>query len=89
MTTSQGIKLDDKIRARLKVLAEKQNRSPHWIMRTAIESYIEREEKYEHEKSEDMAEYEDYLLTGKAIDNKVVLAWLNDLSNNKITPCPK
>ena len=89
MTTSQGIKLDDKIRERLKVLAEKQHRSPHWIMRTAIEDYIEREEKYEREKSEDMAEYEEYLLTGKAIDNKVVLAWLNDLANNKITPCPK
>ena len=89
MTTSQGIKLDDKIRARLKALAEKQGRSPHWIMRKAIEDYIEREEKYEREKSEDMAEYEEYLLTGKAIDNKVVLAWLNDLANNKITPCPK
>ncbi len=58
-------------------------------MRTAIEEYIEREEKYEREKSEDMAEYEEYLLTGKAIDNKVVLAWLNDLANNEIKPCPK
>jgi len=89
MSTSQGIKLDDKTRARLKALADKRQRTPHWLMRSAIEDYLDREEKYELQKSEDMAEYEDYLLTGKAIDNKVVLAWLNDLTNNKIKPCPK
>jgi predicted transcriptional regulator len=89
MATTQGIKLDDETRDRLKSLAKKRNRSPHWIMRTAIEGYLEREENYEREKAEDMARYEEYLLTGKAIDNKVVTAWLHDLSIGKITPCPK
>lgn len=89
MATSQGIKLDDKTRARLKALAEKKKRSPHWLMRTAIEDYLEREEKYEREKAEDMAEYEDYLLTGNAIDNSVVTSWLNDLAHGKNTSWPK
>jgi predicted transcriptional regulator len=36
MSTSQGIKLDDSIRKRLKDLAEKRNRTPYWLMRTAV-----------------------------------------------------
>jgi predicted transcriptional regulator len=89
MTTTQGIKLDDKISSRLKALGEKRDRSPHWLMRTAIERYLEQEEKYENEKAEDMAEYQEYVRTGKAIDNKKVLSWLNDLANGKNTPWPK
>ncbi len=89
MSTSQGIKLDDNVRQRLKTLAEKRGRSPHWIMRTAIEDYLKREEQYEVEKAEDMAEYEEYVRTGNAIDNKKVLSWLNDLASGKNTPWPK
>lgn len=89
MATTQGIKLDDKTRNRLKALAEKRNRSPHWLMRAAIEDYLEREEQYEAEKAEDMAEYEEYVRTGQAIDNKTVLSWLNDLVNGENTPWPK
>ncbi|MBI3624041.1 ribbon-helix-helix protein, CopG family [Candidatus Saccharibacteria bacterium] len=85
MSTTQGIKLDDKTRSRLKSLAEKRDRSPHWLMRTAIEDYLQREERYEQEKSEDLQRYEYYQLTGKAIDNKKVEKWLGDLSKNKVS----
>jgi len=83
MATTQGIKLDDKTRDRLKALAEKRNRSPHWLMRTAIESYLEREENYEREKSEDMQRWERYQLTGNSIDQETVETLLNDLSETK------
>jgi len=86
MAVTQGIKLDEETRNRLKSLAKKRNRSPHWMMRTAIESYLEREENYEREKNEDMLRWEEYQLTGKAIDQETVEKWLNDLSKNKITP---
>jgi len=89
MATTQGIKLDDKTQARLKALAAKKDRTAHWLMRKAIENYLEREEKYEQEKAEDMADYEEYLLSGKAIDNELVMSWLNDLANGKSSPCPK
>ena len=89
MTTSQGIKLDDEMRARLKALAEKRNRSPHWIMRAAIESYLNHEEAYEREKSEDMARWENYVTTGKAIENDTVEGWLLDLEQGKAAPWPK
>jgi predicted transcriptional regulator len=89
MSVTQGIKLDDDTRNRLKSLAKIRNRSPHWMMRTAIESYLEREENYEREKSEDMLRWEEYQLTGKAIDQETVEKWLNNLSENKIKPCPQ
>lgn len=89
MSTTQGVKLDDKTRDRLKALGQKRNRSPHWLMRNAIEKYLTREEEYEREKSEDMKRWEEYQLTGKAIEQDVVEVWLNDLSQNKSKPCPQ
>lgn len=83
MSTTQGIKLDEDTQARLKALAEKRKRSPHWLMRTAIESYLKREEQYEAEKTEDMARWEEYVLTGNAMDQEKVEPWLSDLANNK------
>ena len=89
MTISQGIKLDDKTRERLKALAEKRNRSPHWLMRTAIEQFLDSEEQYEQEKSEDMSRWEQYALTGKYVEHNKVEHWLNDLAHGKKTKWPK
>ncbi len=89
MTTPQGIKLDEETRARLKALAEKRSRSPHWLMRTAIEKYLDHEERYEREKAEDMARWEHYLITGTAVDGEKVESWLEDLAQGKNTPWQK
>jgi predicted transcriptional regulator len=86
---TQGIKLDDHTRARLKALAEKRDRSPHWLMRTAIETYLDREEAYEREKAEDMVRWEHYLETGRAIGNDEVESWLQDLEKGKKSAWPK
>lgn len=82
MATSQGIKLDDEVSARLKALALKRDRSPHWLMRTAIERYLDQEEKYETEKAKDMAGWHDYVLTGLSVDQDKVEAWLEQLTGN-------
>lgn len=89
MATTQGIKLDDGTSSRLKELAKKRDRSPHWLMRTAIETYLEREEKYERDKDEDMDRWDNYLTTGKAIEQPQVEVWLNDLAHNKRAEWPK
>jgi len=83
MATTQGIKLDDSTQKRLKKLATLRNRSPHWIMRTAIESYLEREEQYEQEKMEDMTRWNRYLDTGNAVGSDKVESWLMQLSQGK------
>lgn len=83
MSTTQGIKLDENTQARLKALAEKRKRSPHWLMRTAIENYLKHEEQYEAEKAEDAARWEHYVITGKAIDGERMEKILQDLSKGK------
>ena len=88
MSTTQGIKLDENTQARLKALAEKRKRTPHWLMRYAIEDYLKREEKYEDEKAEDMARYEHYIITGEAIDGKKMEKLLQDLVNGKSVKWP-
>lgn len=89
MSTPQGIKLDNNTRSRLKDLAEKRSRSPHWLMRTAIEKYLETEKRYEQEKAEDMARWEQYLTTGKAVYGKAAKTWLKDLTEGKSSRWPK
>jgi predicted transcriptional regulator len=74
---------------RLKALAQQRDRSAHWLIREALQRYLSEEERYEREKAEDLAEYEDYLMTGKAIDNEVVAVWLSKLVNGKKTVWPK
>ncbi|MES2970839.1 MAG: ribbon-helix-helix protein, CopG family [Patescibacteria group bacterium] len=83
MATTQGIKLDDQTQSRLKALGAKRKRSPHWLMRTAVEDYLEREERYEQEKSEDLERWEHYVLTGNAIDGDKVERWLEGLASGK------
>ena len=89
MSSTQAIKLDDETNSRLKALAQQRNRSAHWLMREALQRYLAEEERYEREKAEDLAEYEDYLLTGEAIDNETVASWLSDLASGKKTAWPK
>ncbi|MBW4061931.1 ribbon-helix-helix protein, CopG family [Candidatus Saccharibacteria bacterium] len=89
MATTQGIKLDDKTLSRLKALAEKKSRSSHWLMRTAIEKYLDHEEHYENERSDDMARWNRYLTTGNAVDGETVENWLTELTQNKETSWPK
>ncbi|MBW3568761.1 ribbon-helix-helix protein, CopG family [Candidatus Parcubacteria bacterium] len=81
-----GIKLDENTQKRLKALAAKRDRSPHWLMRAAIESYLEREEQYEREKSEDMERWEQYQLTGKVLDHETARLWLDSLAKGKHKP---
>ena len=85
MSTTHGIKLDDDTRNRLKALGEKRDRSPHWLMKAAIEDYLRREERYEKEKAEDLARYEQYQVSGKVVSEERVEEWLVGLSKGKIT----
>ena len=83
-----GIKLDEHTRLRLKRLGEQRERSPHWLMRTAILEYLDWEERYEQEKQEDMARWENYQLTGGAVPHKTLAKWLRDTAQGKTTPWP-
>jgi predicted transcriptional regulator len=68
-TPTYGVKLDDETRDRLKSLGEAKERSPHWLMKTAIREYLDREGAFEREKQEDRERWERYTRTGAFIDN--------------------
>ena len=53
-TKTQGIRLDDKSRARLKKLGELRDRSMNYLIKDAVERYLTEEEQYEKEKTEDL-----------------------------------
>jgi len=79
-TTTMGVKLDDETCTRLKKLGEAKQRSPHWLMKEAIRRYIEVEERYEQEKTEDLARYQAYLDTGTRITHEDMVMWLDELA---------
>lgn len=89
MPETLGVKLDEAMQQRLKALGELRDRTPHWLMKTAIERYVDREEAYEREKKEDMERWEEYKLTGKYISHERMMAWLSDLAEGKDSSWPE
>ncbi len=88
MTTSVAVKLDDDTRRRLQALGNLRDRSPHWLMRVAIQEYLDREETYEREKREDLERWERYVLTGEAVAHDAVTEWLDSIGSDAERPCP-
>lgn len=83
-----GIKLDEHTKTRLASLGDKIERSPHWIMKKAIQHYLDEQERYWQEREEDMKRWEDYSLTGESVDHDQVIEWLDSIGTNQETPCP-
>ena len=44
MIMASSVKLDDDLKARIQSVAASRRRSAHWVMREAIEQYVQREE---------------------------------------------
>ena len=88
-TINTGVKLDETLHSRLKTLSMAKDRKPHWLMKVAIEEYVEREEIYEQEKRGDMERWQQYKLTGHAIAHEAVDTGLGSWGNEGELPCPK
>lgn len=82
-----GIKLDQETKDRLKALAEREERTPHWIMKKAIDVYLQEQERYWQEREEDMKRYQDILLTG-GVPHEDVDEWLQGIIDGKDVKCP-
>jgi len=89
MSQTRGVKLSDATQQRLLALARLRDRSPHWLMCKAIETFLDREEKYEQEKREDMERWERYQLTGDAVSHDKAAEWIENLAQGKVTACPR
>jgi len=78
--TTTGIKLDPQTLERLKSLAGAKDRSVHWLMKEAIGRYLIDEERFEREKSEDEARYQQFLDTGSHVSAEEMEAWFEQLA---------
>jgi predicted transcriptional regulator len=89
MTSTVGIKLDDATRERLKNVARDLDRAPHWIVKTALMEYLERQETALRERQEDEARWARYQETGQAVPQERVMQWLDALAEGRREPCPE
>jgi predicted transcriptional regulator len=86
-TTS--LKLDEKVKKRVQRLATVRRRTPHWLMREAIEEYVEREEKREQFRQDALAAWDHYQTTGLHVTAEEGDAWLAKLEAGKVSAPPK
>jgi predicted transcriptional regulator len=87
--STTSLKLDSATRDRVHRLAAALRRSPHWVMREAVEQYVEREEKREQLRQDALAAWADYQATGLHITAKEADAWLAKLAAGEHAVPPK
>ena len=87
-TSSTSVKLDTKTKKRVQRLAVLRRRSPHWVLREAVEQYVEREEKREQFRQDALAAWDHYQTTGKHVTAAEADKWLAKLEAGKDAPPP-
>jgi predicted transcriptional regulator len=88
-SATTSLKLDVETKERIRRLAAAQRRSPHWVMREAIEEYIEREEKREQFRQDALAAWSHYQATGLHATAEEADTWLAKLEAGKRAAPPK
>ena len=86
--SSTSVKLDSKMKQRVQRLAASRRRSPHWVLREAVEQYVEREEKREQFRQDALAAWEHYQATGRHVTAGEADKWLAKLEAGKGAPPP-
>ena len=89
MSTTFGVKLDAQTQQRLKAVASSLDRAPHWVMKTALTDYLERQEAFLREKEEDDERWRRFQQTGQAIEQERVMQWLDALAAGRKDSCPE
>ena len=78
-----ALRLDEQIQKRLKSLGQRKDRSPHYLMKEAVESYLEAEEALVAEQDLMQARWERFELTGETLDHSAVKFWAAGLVSPK------
>ena len=87
--STTSLKLDSALKERVRRLASARRRSSHWVMREAVEQYVEREEKREQLRQDALAAWADYQATGLHVTAEEADAWLAGLEAGKRAAIPK
>ena len=87
--STTSLKLDPEMKERVQRIAETQRRTPHWVMREAVEQYVEREEKRERLRQDAVAAWTHYQETGLHLSAAEADSWLAKLEAGKDATQPK
>ncbi len=77
--TTIGIRLDPETKQRLVSLGNKRDRSPHYLMKKAIERYLEIEESREEDIKIMNQRWNNFALTGESVKHSEVKNWASEL----------
>jgi predicted transcriptional regulator len=88
-SSTTSLKLDAVTKERVHRLAVARRRSAHWVMREAVEQYVEREEKREQFRQDALAVWAHYQATGLHVTADKADAWLARLEAGQDAPIPK
>ncbi len=92
MTTAtarpMSVKLDADTRARIETLASARQRTAHWLMREAINQYVDREEKREALRKDALQAWQEYQETGLHVTGAEVDAWVTSWGTEAELPAP-
>lgn len=78
-----AIKIDLATKERLRRLAEARQRTPHWLMREAIQQYVDREETREEFRQDGIRAWNEYQATGRHVTGDEADAWLAKLESGQ------
>jgi predicted transcriptional regulator len=87
--STTSLKLDSGTKDRVQRLAAARRRTPHWVMREAIEQYVEREEKREQLRQDAYAAWNHFQETGLHVTAEEAEAWLTKLEAGGKGATPK
>jgi predicted transcriptional regulator len=87
--STTSLKLDPETKERVQRLAAARRRSPHWVMREAVEQYVDREEKREQFHQDALAAWASYQATGLHATAEEADAWLAKLEAGKHAAVPE
>lgn len=87
-TIALSLNLDEALHQRIQHLAQTQNRTAHAMLHTAIENYLEREEKRQAFQQDALEAWEEYQRTGLHLTGEEVDAWLARLQAGEDAPLP-
>ncbi len=87
--TTMGVKLDEETRTRLKTLGKSRDRTPHWLMKKAINDFLDQEEALEKRNVEADAALKSYQETGEYVSHDNMENWLETWGTDKESVCPE
>ena len=87
--STTSLKIDSAMKERVHRLASARRRSPHWVMREAVEQYVEREEKRERLRQDALAAWADYQTTSRHLTAEEADSWLSQLEAGQDAVVPE